>query len=145
MTSILHQFRTRSCALAHWLLLVLVATWLAAVCPHCLAQAAELPGPAPTAAGHCHDQASPAEQPSAAHACCPQAPACTGAGCAQLSNQAAVEPTAFATVERSVQLPPVATETGTAYASRPPSPAPVAQRVAADPCPLYLRHCSFLN
>lgn len=146
MTAILHQLRTRSRALAHGLLLVLVATWLAAVCPHCLAQAAEVPASAPAMAGHCHSEAPPpAEAPVTAHACCSQAPACTGAGCAQLSSVAVVEATAFVVIERDVQLPFAAAVSSYAYPATPPPPAPAAQRVAADPCPLYLRHCSFLN
>ncbi|MFP5506003.1 MAG: hypothetical protein ACLGH6_07375 [Gammaproteobacteria bacterium] len=144
MTAILHQLRTRSRALTHGLLLVLLATWLAAVCPHCLAQAAEVPAAAP--AGHCHSEAPPpAEAPVAGHDCCPQSPVCTGAGCAQMSSLAAAEPAAFAIAEPGAQVPPASATIGQAYPAAPPPPTPLAQRIAADACPLYLRHCSLLN
>lgn len=145
MTAILHQLRTRSRALTHGLLLVLLATWLAAVCPHCLAEAAEIPEATP-AAGHCHSEAPPpAEAPVAGHDCCPQSPVCTGAGCAQMSSLSAAEPAAFVIAEPGTQVPPASTATSQAYPAAPPPSTPLAQRVAADACPLYLRHCSFLN
>ena len=144
MTQILHQLRSRSRALTHGLLLVLMATWLAAVCPHCLAQAAEVPESAP--AGHCHSEAPPpAETPTAAHDCCSQTPVCTDTGCAQLSSVAVVEPAASVAIDRAAQLPAVTDVVGYAYPVSPPPLPPLVRHVAADPCPLYLRHCSFLN
>lgn len=144
MTAILHQLRSRSRALAHGLVLVLLATWLAAVCPHCLAEAAETPAAA--ASTHCHEQAPPpAEVPVVEHDCCPQPPLCAGSGCAQVSAVAAIEPPVFIVAEPGAQLPALTMAVGTVYPAMPrPSP-PLAPQVAADPCPLYLRHCSLLN
>lgn len=145
MTAILHQLRTRSRALTHGLLLVLLATWLAAVCPHCLAEAAEVPEAA-AATGHCHSEAPPpAEAPVAGHDCCPQSPVCSGAGCVQMTSLAAAEPAAFVFAEPGAQVPPMPAATSQAYPAAPPPPPPLAQRIATDACPLYLRHCSLLN
>jgi hypothetical protein len=144
MTAILHQLRSRSRALAHGLLLVLLATWLAAVCPHCLAEAAETPETVPAA--HCHGEAPPpAEVPAAGHDCCTPSPECAGAGCAQLSGVTSVEPPAFVASEPGTQLPYAFAAIGDAYPAMPPPFPPIAQQVAVDPCPLYLRHCSLLN
>lgn len=144
MTAILHQLRSRSRALAHGLVMVLVATWLAAVCPHCLAEAAEIPESAP--AGHCHSEAPPpAEEPVAGHDCCPQSPVCATAGCVQMSSMVSAEPAAFVLTDPGASVPPVSAAISHAYPAAPPPSTPVAQRVAADSCPLYLRHCSFLN
>ncbi|MFN2309692.1 MAG: hypothetical protein ABR553_08150 [Gammaproteobacteria bacterium] len=142
MTSILHPLRTRSRALAQGLVLVLLASWLALVCPHCLVQAAEV-SPAPE---HCHSEApAPADTPADAHACCEQAPVCTGAGCAQMSSVVGVEPVAYSVAGADPHAPPVTRVASDAYPAAPPAPPPLVQRATADPCPLYLRHCTFLN
>ena len=144
MTQVLHQFRNRSGALAQGLVLVLLVTWLAAVCPHCLAQAAE----PPEVSEHCHGEAPPPRDHSdGSQDTCPTfgAMLCAGAECAQLASMSMAEPVAMVVADASAQaqLPSPAVED--AWPSIPPPVAAAAGPAAADPCPLYLRHCSFLN
>lgn len=144
MNPLFHQLRTRSRALAHGLLLVLVATWLSAVCPHCLAQAAE----APELAAHCrHDAPPPVEHVTNDHDHCPQAaaPVCDDGNCAQMSTVAKVEPVAVLSMDTPLQAFTLDGPFSHAYPAAPPSSAPVVLAAAPDPCPLYLRHCVFRN
>jgi hypothetical protein len=144
MTQVFHQFRTRSRALAQGLVLVLLATWLAAVCPHCLAQAAE----PPAASGHCHSEAPPpVEHGSDGHASCPTfgAMLCDGGECAQLSAMNTAEPITVVVADGAAQAPLPGASVQDAWPTIPPPVTAAATLVAADPCPLYLRHCSFLN
>lgn len=152
MTQIFHQFRTRSRALAHGLWLVLLATWLSAVCPHCLAQAdaadAALSGAADAteAPMHCHGDAPPPADPQTnSHDCCPQAPACTGWDCAQLTAIEPGEPLSALVPEVSAPAFVAADFISYAYPSTPPPSAPDAHTAVFDPCPRYLRNCTFLN
>lgn len=152
MTQLFHQLRTRSRALAHGLWLVLLATWLAAVCPHCLAQAeaaaAGVSGTT-TASGiamQCHDDAPAHAVPlTGAHDCCPQAPTCTGGDCAQLRAIEPGEPLSALLSESSAPVFAVAEYINVAYPSTSPPSAPHPRTVAFADCPLYLRHCTFLN
>lgn len=147
MNQLFHQIRTRSRALAHGVLLVLVATWLSAVCPQCLAQAAELP----EMAAHCQQHASPpVERDTNDHDGCPQvvAPVCEGGECAQMSTIAKIEPVAVLLPNVPDAPLPAFTLDGPfshAYPASPPSSAPVVLAAVPDPCPLYLRHCVFRN
>jgi hypothetical protein len=144
MTQVFHQFRTRSRVLAQGLTLVLLATWLAAVCPHCLAQATELP----EVSGHCHSEAPPpVEHGEDGHGSCPTfgAMLCDGGECAQLSAMNTAEPVAVVVADGSAQAQLASTSIQDAWPSTPPPGTTAAALVAADPCPLYLRHCSFLN
>lgn len=144
MTQVFHQFRTHSRGLAHALLLVLLATWLAAVCPHCLAEAAE-PREAPE---HCHSEAPPpAEYSDEQSDSCPAfgAMLCDGGACAQLSSADGVEPAMLVASEGSAQVLPATDEARDAWPSRSSPVILTAQQIAVEPCPLYLRHCSFLN
>lgn len=148
MTQVFHQLRTRSRALAHGLLLVLLATWLSAVCPHCLAQT-DLSGPADAAVSetpmHCHGDAPPVEAQADAHDCCPQAPACTGGDCAQMTAIEPGEPLSALVPEVSTPAFVAADYISFTYPSTPPPSVSNAHTVAFADCPLYLRHCTFLN
>ena len=144
MTQVFHQFRTHSRGLAHTLLLVLLATWLAAVCPHCLAEAAE----PREAAEHCHSEAPPPAEHSDEHSgSCPAfgAMPCDDGACAQLSSADGVEPAMLVVSDASAQVTPASAEARDAWPSRSPPVTLTAQRIAVEPCPLYVRHCSFLN
>ena len=152
MTQLFHQLRTRSRALAHGLWLVLLATWLSAVCPHCLAQADaagnDMTGAvsANEAHMHCHGDAPPPADPqTSAHDCCPQAPACSGGECAQLTAIEPGEPLSALVPETSAPAFVTADFISYAYPSTPPPSAPYVSTVAFADCPLYLRHCTFLN
>ncbi len=143
MTQLFHQLRTRSRVFAHGLLLVLMATWLSAVCPHCLAQAAETPA----MPSHCHtDAPPPAEHMAGGHDGCQHesTSACGDAGCMQLSTVATYEPPAVVAPATSV----LAVLPGDVFNTLPAIPAPttpLAYTAPPDPCPLYLRHCVFRN
>ena len=144
MTQIFHQLRTHSRGLAHGLLLVLLATWLAAVCPHCLAEAAE----PREASEHCHGEAPPpAEHNDQGRDSCPGFGAmfCDGGACAQLSPADPAKPTIVVTTETSAQVQPATADARDAWWSRSPPATLTAGIVAVEPCPLYLRHCSLLN
>ena len=144
MTQVFHQLRTHRRGLAHGLLLVLLATWLAAVCPHCLAEAAE----PREAAEHCHSEAPPpAEQADEQSDSCPAFGAipCDGGACAQLSPADGVDLAMFVAPDASAQAPPATAEAQNAWPSRSPPLILTARQIAVEPCPLYLRHCSFLN
>lgn len=149
MTQVFHQLRSRSRALAHGLLLVLLATWLSAVCPHCLAQtdmSGAADAPAPEASAHCHgDMPPPAEPQADAHDCCQPPPACTGGDCAQMT---AIEPGELLSTlvpEVSMHVFVAADFISYAYPSTPPPAVQVVHTIVPEPCPLYLRHCTFLN
>ena len=144
MTQVFHQLRTHSRGLAHALLLVLLATWLAAVCPHCLAEAAE-PHEVPE---HCHSEAPPpAEHSDEQSDTCPAfgAVSCDDGACAQLLPADDEDPAMLVASDASAQVPPATAEARDAWPSRSPPVILTAQQVAVEPCPLYLRHCSFLN
>ena len=156
-TALFHQLRSRGRGLAQGLLLVLLMTWLAAVCPHCLAEAA--PAAPAASAGepmHCHggDAPAPVSAPDTDnpagfgtfdHDGCPQDDVCTGSDCAQLT---AVDPGKPLKALIAAPSTPafVATDfLSFSYPSTPP-PAPAdAHVLAVAGCPLYLRHCAFLN
>ncbi|MBI5463015.1 MAG: hypothetical protein HY941_12590 [Gammaproteobacteria bacterium] len=143
MTQLFHRFRTRSRALAHGLLLVLVATWLSAVCPHCLAQAEA----APAMSAHCqHEAPPPADSALDGHDGCPQstAPVCAGGECAQMSAVVSIEPVAAVATDMPVHLIAPGAPFSHVYPTSPPV-VPVIDAVVLDPCPLYLRHCVFRN
>ncbi|HEY9197867.1 MAG TPA: hypothetical protein VIR60_00785 [Gammaproteobacteria bacterium] len=149
MTQLFHQLRSRSRALAHGLMLVLMATWLSAVCPHCLAQT-DISGTADVAASdmatHCHgDAPAPVAPLTHTHDQCPQSPVCTGSDCAQLTAITPGEPLSVLVPELSTPAFVAADFISHAYPSTPPPSAPVARTAAFDACPLYLRHCTFLN
>ncbi|MBI5041699.1 MAG: hypothetical protein HZB57_11035 [Gammaproteobacteria bacterium] len=141
MPQLFHQLRTRSRAFAHGLLLVLVVTWLSAVCPHCLAQAAETPAmPA-----HCHpDAPPPVEHMAGGHDCCQHDSTPGETGCSQLSTVTTYEAPTVAASAASV----LAVLPGDVFNTLPAIPAPttpLAYTAPTDPCPLYLRHCVFRN
>ncbi|MFA7388405.1 MAG: hypothetical protein WCZ87_12200 [Thiohalobacteraceae bacterium] len=144
MTQVFHQLRTHHRVLAHGLLLVLLATWLAAACPHCLAEAAQ----PREASEHCYSEAPPpaghSDQQSDS---CPAfgAMLCDEGACAQLSPADIAESTAVVTTETSAQIHPATADARDAWPPRPPPTAVPAAIVTVEPCPLYLRHCSFLN
>ena len=144
MTQVFHQLRTHSRGLVHGLLLVLLATWLATVCPHCLAEAAE-PREAPEP---CHSEGMPPAEPGdQGRGGCPQigAMVCDGGACAQLSPADTAEPTLVALTETSALVQPATADARDAWPSRSPPTTLTAGVVAVAPCPLYLRHCSLLN
>jgi len=152
MTRLFHQLRTRSRALAHGLWLVLLATWLSAVCPHCLAQAnasgADMSGAANVSdmPMHCHGDAPPPAEPmSNSHDCCPQASVCTGGNCAQMTAIESGEPLSALVAEVATPAFIAADFITYAYPSTPPPALSNAHTVAFADCPLYLRHCTFLN
>lgn len=149
--ALFHQLRSRGRALAQGLLLVLVATWLSAVCPHCLAQAAEVSEPVM----HCHGDAAAAGDPAAGsdssvfdtfdHDACPQAPVCTGGDCAQLTAINPDETLEVLIAEVATPAFVAADFISHAWPSPPPPAAADLPALAAVGCPLYLRHCAFLN
>lgn len=148
MTQVFHQLRSRSRALAQGLLLVLLATWLSAACAHCLDQAdLSAAAPAPEASTHCHGDTAPppAEPQSNGHDCCQPPPACTGGDCAQMSAVETGEPLGALLSETTAPGFVAADFLSYAYPSTPPPAAPDAHTVVFDSCPLYLRHCTFLN
>lgn len=159
MTQVFHQLRTRSRALAHGLLLVLLATWLSAVCPHCLAQtdlsqtdlsqidhSGAADAPVPEASMHCRgDMPPPADPQADAHGWCPKAPGCSGGNCAQMMAIDPGEPLLALISEVAAPACVTADFITYAYPSTPPPSAPTAHAVVFADCPLYLRHCTFLN
>jgi len=147
MTQLFHQLRARSRALAHSLLLVLLATWLSAVCPHCLAQVDEASAASPEMAGHCQHAAPPAKHMGEGHDCCPQAasPVCAGGNCAQLSAVANIESDVVLAAEAPQPSLVLDGPFSHAYPHTPPSSPPGLYSVVPDSCPLYLRHCVFRN
>jgi len=147
MTQLFQQLRHRSRALAHGVLLVLLATWLSAVCPHCLAQVDEASAASPEMAGHCQHAAPPAKHMGEGHDCCPQAaaPVCDGGNCAQISTVANVESVAMLAVDAPLSAFTLDGLFSHAYPATPPPSAPSAYTAVPDSCPLYLRHCVFRN
>lgn len=150
-TALFHQLRARGRGVAQGLLLVLLATWLAVVCPHCLAQAA--PVAAVDMAGesmHCHGGEAPApagavDLDSFDHDNCPQTPACAGSGCAQATALDPGAPQAAVIAEPPAPAFVAADFLSFAYPSMPPPAVADVSVPAAAGCPLYLRHCAFLN
>lgn len=148
MTHPLHQLRTRSRALSRSLLLVLLATWLSMVCPPCLTEAEAAPvSAAPTMP--CHSQEAPSsEHQSEAPANCPHAHGgpCVDGSCDAITAITVSEPVAalIASSEPPFELLP--TVVAIYLDDKPQQYRPEPLRMsAADDCPLYLRHCSFLN
>ncbi len=147
MTPLFQQLRTRSRALAQGLMLVLLATWLSALCAQCLDPAGR-PGAAPvsaTSTPHCHADLPPPGAQSDAHDCCTQARVVPGGDCAQLTAIESAAPLGVLLPEASSPACVAAGFIGVAYPSTPPPAAPAAHTATFDPCPLYLRHCTFLN
>lgn len=153
-TALFHQLRARGRAVVRGLLLVLLATWLAAVCPHCLAQAdANAPTQRTGESMRCHgaavpapvDPASPIQPDTFVHDGCPQAPSCTGNDCAQLTAVDRGEPLAMLIAEPSAPVFVAADFLSVAYPSTPPPAVAIVAVLAVAGCPLYLRHCAFLN
>ncbi len=142
MTDFLYQLRHRSRALAHGLLLVLLATWLSTVCQHCLAQVQDEPVPTT----HCQHSAPANDEPAPdGHACCPQAAAmlCDNGDCAQLSSVASSEVVPLPAAESEPPSVVPGTPFNQLYPAIPPPPAALAHVAVTDACPLYLRHCVF--
>lgn len=142
MTNLISSLRTRSRAVATALLGVLLASWLSMLCPDCVAQAAE----PPASNSHCHSDPAPAPQ-STDHDCCDQvvvAP-CAGADCAELTP-VTLSSTDTLTVA-APQFEALAADVFEILNVAPPAVAAAlpAQPIAAVSCPLYLRHCVFLN
>lgn len=146
MTQVFHQLRSRSRALAQGLLLVLLASWLSAACAQCLDQV-DLSAAAPATSTHCHSDTAPppAEPQSNGHDCCQPPPACTGGECAQMSAVEPGESLSALLPETSAPAFVAADFLSYAYPSTPPPAAPDAHAAVVDTCPLYLRHCTFLN
>lgn len=150
-TALFHQLRSRGRGVAQGLLLVLLATWLAAVCPHCLAQAeAAAPVDGVGESMHCHgaDASAPAD-PVGSDAfdydACAQPPACAGSDCAQLTAIEPGAPLEVLVAEVSSPAFVAADFLSFAYPSTPPPAAVDLPVLAVAGCPLYLRHCTFLN
>lgn len=151
--ALFHQLRSRGRGFAHGLLLVLLATWLAAVCPHCLAQvqpASDRSGSVDTAGEsmHCHGDFAPAVvefDASNNHDGCPQAPICSGGDCAQLTAITPGEPLEVLIAEVAAPALVGTDFISHAWPSTPPPAAADVPVLAAAGCPLYLRHCAFLN
>ena len=148
MTHSLHQLRTRSRALSRGLLLVLLATWLSMVCPPCLTQAEAAPvSAAPTMPCHSQETFQVDHQPENP-ANCPHAYGgpCVDGSCDAITAITISEPVAAliaASEPPFVLLPTVVA----IYLDDKPQlyrPGPL-RMSAADDCPLYLRHCRFLN
>ena len=142
MSHLIGQLRHRSRVIATALLCVLMATWLSLLCPDCMAQAAE----PPVFTGHCHSDTAPAPQ-STEHDCCDQVVAapCAGGDCAELTPV-----TLSSTDTLTVAAPQFETLSAAVFEIMNASPPPVAAAPAVQPlaevsCPLYLRHCVFLN
>ena len=144
MTRVFQQLRHRSRALAHGLLVVLLATWMSTVCQHCLAQAVA----APAHTTHCqHAAPPPGEGATDGHDCCPQtaAPICDNGDCAQVSSVINSETLTIIATETPAQAILPGNLFSHVYSAIPPPPLAVAYTTISDPCPLYLRHCVFRN
>lgn len=102
---------------------------------------------------HCHgaavpapvDPAGPIHSDTFDHDGCPQAPACTGNDCAQLTAIDRGEPPAVLIAEPSAPAFVGADFLSFAYPSTPPPEAADVSLLVVAGCPLYLRHCAFLN
>lgn len=140
MSHLLAQLRQRSRALATALLCVLMATWLSMLCPDCMVQAAEQPVAPPP----CHSDSVPAPEP---HGCCPalQAAPCSGGDCAQLAPVTISATDVVAPAAPQFESLPSTVIEQLAYHSPPTRLTQSAPLLAVVSCPLYLRHCSFLN
>lgn len=142
MTNLLHQLRARSSAISRGLLLVLMAGWLSLFCMPCVTQAEA--APIHTETMPCHGPQVPADQPEV----CPQGHAgfCLDGDCGVIAAIPPVEPSTAllaSTASPFVLLPRyVATSLDEPPALDRPEPLGL---LVADPRPLYLRHCCFLN
>lgn len=156
-TALFHQLRSRGRGFAQSLLFVLLATWLAAVCPHCLAQAEGVAPAEPAGESmHCHggeasvpldhgNGGSPIGFGTFATDSCPQATICASSDCAQLAAVDPGKPLETLIAAPSAPAFVAADFLSFAYPSTPPPAAGAVPALAVAGCPLYLRHCSFLN
>lgn len=149
MNALMHQLRKHHSAWVPGLVVVLLMTWLAVLCPHCLAEAAAAPANT-HATQHCHSDVDHTQSchDSQAGDCCQTAAthnSCQATDCAEFAavtqNEAQVPLLSGATflalpAAMMTRIAPLSGQV--AYANISASP----QYVSS---PLYLRHCSFLN